>query len=370
MMERMKRERIDIPLLVSIILLAGGGFLIFLSASLGLLARDSVYFGSIAFKQVFFGLVPGLVALYVFSRIDYMFWRKASFWIFLAAVVLNLIIFIPGIGLTLKGATRWLLVGSFSFQVSEALKIGAIMYYAAWLSSTRDKIATLKWGFAPLLVMLGIVGALLLAQPDTDTFIVTAAALVAMYLVTGGQWRYIGAVALMGILCIGILAYTRPYVRARIMTFVDPAANSLTSGYQSQQSLIAIGSGGIAGRGFGQSIQKFNYLPEPVGDSIFAVEAEEFGLIGSLVLIGFFLFFSTRALRLSKQADHPFGTLLCVGIATFIMAQAFFNIGAMTGVLPLSGIPLPFVSQGGTALLFALAEGGILLNVSRYVRKR
>jgi cell division protein FtsW len=360
----------DTQLLVSILLLVGAGFLIFLSASLGLLARDASHFSSIAWKQIYLGLVPGLVALYVFSRIDYMKWRKASFWIFGFAVVLNLLIFIPGLGLTHGGATRWLLVGSFSLQVSEVLKIAAIMFYAAWLSYTRDRIGDFKKGLLPLLVILGIIGALLLSQPDTDTFVVIAVSLVAMYLAAGGKWRHMFALCAIGILGIALLAFTRPYVMSRIQTFIDPSAQSQGSGYQIQQSLIAIGSGGIAGRGFGQSIQKFNYLPEPVGDSIFAVAAEEFGLIGSLALIALYVFFAMRTLKVAGAANHAFGGLLAVGIITFVIIQSFINIGAMVGVLPLSGIPLLFVSQGGTALLFVLAEAGMLLNISRYARLR
>jgi len=361
----MKKNPVDKKLLISILLLIGSGFLIFLSASLGLLARDSVLFGSIAFKQVFFGLIPGLIALYVFSKLDYMKWRKTSFWFFVFAVFLNLIIFIPGVGLTHGGATRWLLIGSFSLQVSEVLKIAAIMYFAAWLSFVKEEVTTWQKGLAPLAIMIFITGILCLIQPDTDTFIVIAISLTAMFLVAGGKWKHMFVLFLTGVIVLTILAYERPYIRARIFTFINPTTESLTSGYQIRQSLIAIGSGKIFGRGFGQSIQKFNYLPEPVGDSIFAVAAEEFGFLGSFIIIGLFVFFTFRTLKVAEKASHQFGTLLAVGIVTYIIIQSFVNIAAMVGVLPLSGIPLLFVSQGGTALLFVLAETGILLNISR-----
>lgn len=364
----MHKDRVDRRLLISIILLVVVGFLIFLSASLGLLARDSVHFGSIAFKQIFFGLLPGLAGLYIFSKIDYMKWRKFSFWFFIFAIVLNLIIFIPGLGLHHGGAVRWLIIGPISFQTSEVLKIAAVMYFAAWLSFMKDKATDFKKGFLPLLVMLGITGLLCLLQPDTDTFIVIASALVAMFVVAGGKWKHIGALVVICGFCLALLAFSRPYVMARITTFLNPSTGNQGSGYQIQQSLIAIGSGGITGRGFGQSIQKFNYLPEPVGDSIFAVAAEEFGMIGAFVLIGLYLFFTLRTLKIATTAYHQFGTLLSVGIVTFIIVQSFTNIGAMVAVLPLSGIPLLFVSQGGTALLFVLAESGILLNISRTAR--
>jgi cell division protein FtsW len=361
----MKIKAVDKKLLVSVLLLVGAGFLIFLSASLGLLARDSVHFGSIALKQIFFGLFPGLIAMYLISNLDYMYWRKLAFWIFAVAIILNILIFIPGLGLTHGGATRWLLIGSFSFQVSEVLKIAVIMYFAAWLSFVKDRVATWQRGLLPLIIMIAITAALCLAQPDTDTFLVISASLFAMYIVAGGKWRHVFVLGLVGALSLALLAYERPYLRARISTFLDPSASSQTSGYQIQQSLIAIGSGGFSGRGFGQSIQKFNYLPEPVGDSIFAVAAEEFGFLGSVAILLLFLFFTMRSIKISGNASHLFGSLFGIGIVTYIIVQSFVNIGAMVGVLPLSGIPLLFVSQGGTALLFALAEVGILLNISR-----
>ncbi|MEN9622097.1 MAG: stage sporulation protein cell division protein FtsW [Candidatus Parcubacteria bacterium] len=363
-----KAPRMDTQLLVSILALITAGFLVFLSASLGLLARDASHASSVALKQLFLGLIPGLIALYAFSRIEYTYWKRISFWLFAFALVLNLIIFIPGVGLTHGGATRWLLIGSFSLQVSEVLKIASVIYFAAWLSFARDRIGEFKRGFLPLILMIGVVGIVLLLEPDTDTFLVIATSLVAMYLSAGGKWRHVGMLALGGLLTLTVLAFTRPYVMARIQTFIDPSASGQTSGYQIQQSLIAVGSGGFTGRGFGQSIQKFNYLPEPVGDSIFAVAAEEFGFIGSLGLIALYLFFAMRSFKVAGSSRELFGGLVGVGITTFIIIQSFVNIGAMIGVLPLSGIPLLFVSQGGTALLFVLAECGILLNISRYAR--
>lgn len=366
----MKKALIDRPLLVSVLLLVSAGFLIFMSASLGLLTRDSVQFGSIAFRQVFFGLVPGLVALYAFSKVDYMHWRRLSFWLFILAILLNLAIFIPGAGITLNGATRWLHVGSLTLQVSEFLKIGSVMFFATWLAAVKEKVTTFKHGLLPLLVILGIVATLLRLQPDNDTLFVISSSLVAMFIVAGAKWRHVAVLAVVGVLGLALVAATSDYVRSRIVTYLNPAENAQTTSYQIQQSLIAIGSGGVGGRGFGQSIQKFNYLPEPVGDSIFAVAAEEFGLVGSVALISLFVFFALRCFSLAGRSTHPFGSYLMVGIATFMIVQSFVNIGSMIGLLPIAGIPLLFVSQGGTALLFALAEAGILLNVSRYAKMK
>lgn len=367
----MKTARMDVPLLASILLLASAGFLIFLSASLGLLSRDSVQFGSIAFRQIFFGLIPGLALLFWASRIHFTYWRKMSFWILLFAIILNITILIPWlhIGFSHGGATRWMHIGSFTFQVSEVLKVALVLYFAAWLSSVKERVATFKEGFLPLLVLLGIAGVLLHLQPDHDTLVTITVSLTAMYLVAGGRWRWVASLVIAGALGLGALYMTSPYIASRINTYLNPSENGQSSSYQIQQSLIAVGSGGLTGRGFGQSIQKFNYLPEPVGDSIFAVAAEEFGLIGGMAVVGLFLFFLLRSYVVAARSSNLFGSLVVIGIATFMIAQAFINIGSMIGILPIAGIPLPFVSQGGTALLFALAQAGILLNVSRYMLK-
>jgi cell division protein FtsW len=187
----------------------------------------------------------------------------------------------------------------------------------------------------------------------------------AIFLVAGGRWKYILVVIATAILAIGALALVRPYVMQRITTFLNPSDNAQGSGYQIQQSLIAIGSGGLFGRGFGQSIQKFNFLPEPIGDSIFAVEAEEFGFIGAVILILLYVLSSIRGLKIASRVHDQFGRLLVVGIVIMIVAQAFVNIGAMLGVLPLSGITLPFVSHGGTSLFITLLEVGIILSISK-----
>jgi cell division protein FtsW len=219
------------------------------------------------------------------------------------------------------------------------------------------------------MLILTVVGSLLLNQPDTDTFAVIMFAGFAMFLVAGGKWRHVFALIIFAIIGLLIIASVRPYVKQRLLTFINPAENAQTSGYQIQQSLIAVGSGGFAGRGFGQSIQKFNFLPEPIGDSIFAVAAEEFGFVGATGIILLFVFFTVKGLRIAIKTHDLFGRLLVVGIVILIVSQAFLNIGAMLGVLPLTGIPLPFVSHGGTALLITLGMVGIVLNVSRHEKQ-
>jgi cell division protein FtsW len=359
-------RRVDKWFLIALIIITGAGFMMFVSASLGLLARDGVRLSSVAFSQTFFGLFLGSIACYITSKIDYKIWRKYALYIFLFAILLTLLLFIPGVGFTHGGATRWILLGPVSFQPSEFLKIGFIIYLAAWIASVRKNVGTIRYGVVPLVVLCGVVAFVLLSQPDTDTFIIAGGTALAMFAVGGAKWRHIIGIVLIGIIGIGMFAYTKPYIKERLLVFVNPTHDIHGSSYQLNQSLIAIGSGGVFGRGFGQSVQKFSFLPEPIGDSIFAVLAEEFGFVGGVGLIGLFIFFTFRGMRIAMNSPDTFGGLLVFGIVILIVSQSFFNIGAMLGILPLSGIPLLFVSHGGTALFITLAQAGIILNVSRF----
>lgn len=366
----MKKTRADIPFLISVGILVLAGFLIFSSASLGLLSKHAIKYSNVAFNQTFFGLFLGAIACYITSRIDYKLYRKYSLHIFLFALVVTFLVFIPGIGITHGGAARWINLKFASFQPAELLKIAFIIYLSAWMAKVKDKAATFKFGLLPFGVLVGIIGLVLLSQPDTDTFLITVTAGLAVYLTGGGRWKYVLYAGVGGLVLLGILAFARPYVMSRITTFLNPADNALGAGYQIQQSLIAIGSGGLTGRGFGQSVQKFNYLPEPIGDSIFAVAGEEFGFAGSMCILALFIFFAFRGLKIATRVPDVFGRLMVVGIVILVISQAFVNIGAMVGILPLSGITLPFVSHGGTALFMTLAEVGIILNISKGAKSK
>lgn len=347
------------------LVLVVGGFFIFSSASLGVLAKNEIKFSNVAFNQIFYGLFLGSIGAVIVARLDYHLWRKYSLIIFVIGIILTLAVFIPGIGLEHGGAKRWIDLGFISFQPAEILKIGFITYYAAWLSSIKNKTSEFKWGLVPFLVFSGIVGAILLAQPDTDTFAVTIFAALAMYIAAGAKWKHILLIIVSGALALLLLATFRPYIRQRIEVMLNPSLNTKTTGYQLNQSLIAIGSGRVWGRGFGQSVQKFHYLPEPIGDSVFAVAAEEFGFVGTVSLIGIFVMFGIQGLKIASKASDDFGRLLAIGIVILIVSQAFVNIGGMLGILPLTGIPLPFISHGGTALFITLIEAAIIMNISR-----
>jgi cell division protein FtsW len=362
-------QGIDRTFLWLSVILTLSGLFIFSSAAMGLLTRDGATFTSVAVNQIGLGLILGLVAFAVAVKIPYTFWRRYAFYIFIFSLVVSILVFVPHIGIIHGGAKRWIDVFGLSFQPSELLKIGVILYFAAWLTSVRKKISDFKFGLLPLTIIIAIVGVILLKQPDTDTFLVIFLAILGMYLAGGGRWRDILILLILAVLAVGVLAMFRPYLLDRITTFIDPTSDPLGSGYQIQQSLIAIGSGGLTGRGFGQSIQKFNYLPEPIGDSIFAVAGEEFGFIGCFILIALFVLLSLRGLRIADRASDSFGGLTVVGIVILIVSQSFFNIASMLAVLPLSGTPLLFVSHGGTALAFTLGEIGLVLNISKHQRR-
>ncbi len=364
-----KIKKVDRVFLLSVIFLTVTGFFVFSSASLGLLARSGAQFSSVIFNQTFLGLFGGSVATLIVSRIHYKFWRKYAFYIFLGTALLTLLVFVPGLGFEHGGAKRWIILGNFSFQPSEFLKIGFVIYFAAWLSGIKDKIGNFKFGITPFLIILGIVGVILLNQPDTDTFIVIFVAGLAMFIAARAKWSHVAvltAIAGAGLLSVVL---RRQYILDRIMTFLNPASDSLGASYQIQQSLIAIGSGGLFGRGFGQSVQKFTHLPEPTGDSIFAIIGEEFGFLGSSLLIFAFLFFAYRGFKIALKAPDSFGGLMALGIVIMIIFQSFIHIAGLLNVFPLSGSPLLFFSHGGTALFAVLFQIGIILNISRYKRE-
>ncbi len=350
--------------LLIVTLLSGVGFFIFLSASLGMVENGMAGFLQVGLKQ-FAVLIIGLVSMIIVANIPYKYWRTYSLPLLILSIGATLLVFIPGLGISAGGATRWINVFGFSFQPAEVLKLGLIIYYAAWLTSMRHKSGTIRQGLIPMIVLLGIAGGLLIMQPDTGTFLVITSALVGQFFISGGKWRHLGLLLIGGIIALSILVAAKPYLKDRIITFLDPDSDKLGSAYQINQSLIAIGSGGVTGRGFGQSLQKFNFLPQPMGDSIFAVAGEEFGFIGGIIILLLFLIFSVYGLKIAAASPDTFGRLLVTGLVILIISQSFANIGAMLGLIPLTGEPLIFVSQGGSALLFGLTAVGIILNVSR-----
>ena len=363
-----KLGKISRPFLFWTIVLVVAGFFIFMSASLGELVKNEIKFSSVAFNQIFTDFL-GSIACIIFARIDYHIWKNLPLF-FHQFYYSHSFSFVPGIGIELGGAKRWLDLKFITFQPAELLKIAFIAYFAAWLTGLKNKVATFSWGLLPFGIFMGILGVILIAQPDIDTFVVIVAAALSMYIAAGAKMRHVVVILFIGIAFLATLYLTKPYIKQRIDVMINPSINRQTSGYQLNQSLIAIGSGQIWGRGFGQSIQKFHYLPEPIGDSVFAVAAEEFGFVGALVIVGLFVMFSLEGLKIASKSGDDFGRLLALGIVILIVSQAFVNISGMLGILPLTGIPLPFVSHGGTALFITLVEAGIIMNISRTARSK
>lgn len=362
-----KVDKIFFGIVISLVTI---GVIMFISASLGILNKNESKFYAVIFNQLIFGLGGGLVALYFGFKIPYKFWRQYSLPLFIASIIVTALVFVPGLGFEHGGSRRWINVFGISIQPVEFLKIGFIIYFAAWLSWVKNRVKDLRFSMLPLIVLLGLIAAVLINQPDTKSLILITATALVMLFVSGTPWKYILGMFIIAIVAFIILAFATPYLRNRINTFLHPNANGSTTSYQIQQSLIAVGSGGIAGRGLGQSIQKFNYLPEPQGDSIFAVVGEEVGFIGATIIICLYVAFALRGYRVAHYAPDSFSKLFVIGIITIITAQSFMNIASIIGVFPLTGVPLVFMSHGGTALMLDLGLMGIVLNISKFQKSQ
>jgi cell division protein FtsW len=369
-MSEMREKKIDKFFLTTVILLICLGTAMFVSASLGFLTRNEKIFYNVLFTQLVLGLGLGLVGMYFTYKIDYKFWRKYSLYIFLGSIAITSLVFVPHLGWSHGGAERWIKLPFLgTFQPVELLKFGFIVYFAAWLSWAKNKVKDFKFSILPLVIMLSIIALILLKQPDTKSLILIIITGLAMVFFANVPMKYIFYLVFGSIILFSVLIFYTPYLQKRMNTFIDPSNDPRGSSYQIQQSLVAIGSGSILGRGFGQSVQKFNYLPEPQGDSIFAVLGEELGFVGTVLTILLYSFFALRGLRIANRSPDLFSRLLVCGIVILITAQSFMNIASITGVFPLTGVPLVFMSQGGTSLMIYLIALGVVLQISKFQRK-
>lgn len=363
----------DLVLAITIVILVFLGILVLASVSAAFSRQKT---GSTLFflnHQLLFGLLPGLVLGGIASVLPLKLLKEKSPLFLLVSLVIMGAVFLPFIGGAAGGASRWIFLGPFSFQPSELLKLAFVVYLAAWLDSRTEKRNTGKgknpelWQtLVPFLAILGTVTGLLILQRDLGTLIVLTLIAGIMYFSAKTPISHILGLGGLGIA--GLLAFiaVAPYRMERIRVFLDPSLDPLGSGYQIKQALIAIGSGGVVGRGLGLSVQKFGFLPQPMSDSIFAVFAEEAGFIGATLLVLLFLTFALRGFFVASKIEDRFPKLLAIGVVSWISVQAFMNIGALTGILPLTGIPLPFLSYGGSALVCELIAMGLLLNASKH----
>jgi cell division protein FtsW len=362
-----KGKKIDQFLLITVIILIAIGLAMFVSASLGMLVKSKQEFFSVLRSQLILGLGFGIIGMYIALKINYKFWRKYALFIFLGSIAITAAVFIPSLGWSHGGAQRWIKLGPLgTFQPVEFLKFGFIIYFAAFLSWAKNKVEDFKFGILPFLAMLGVIAFILLKQPDTKSVMLITITGLGMLFISGVPLKYLFGVIGIAVVGFGSLVFFTPYLQDRIKTFMDPSEDPRGSSYQIQQSLIAIGSGGIFGRGYGQSIQKFSYLPEPQGDSIFAVLGEELGFVGTCIVILLYSIFALRGLRIANNSPDQFSRLLVSGIVIIMTVQSFMNIASIIGVFPLTGVPLVFMSQGGTSLMIYLIAMGIVLQISKF----
>lgn len=316
--------------------------------------------------QLLYGVLPGLALGFIGYRMDYRILRRLALPIFIVGLGLIALVLSPHFGVSVKGATRWLQFGKVVVQPAELFKPGFVIFLASFFASRQGKAVSFWRVMLPFVIIMGVIGVLLMAQPATGTLGVIVITALGIYFLAGAKMGDLAVVILAALVAFGFLIAAAPYRLERLMTYLNPAGDPQGAGYQINQALIGIGSGGLVGAGIGHSRQKFQFLPETIGDSIFAIFAEETGFIGSAILATLFFFLLHRGLKTAKLSRDAFSRLLAGGIVIWISAQAFVNMAAISGLMPLTGIPLPFFSYGGSAMISLLAAMGILLNVSRY----
>ncbi len=319
--------------------------------------------------QLLYGGLIGIVGMYILSRIDYHVWQKFIPLIVFASLLLLVLVKVPGLGFSANGATRWIHFGPIVFQPAEIAKLAVILYVAAWVSKRQHNLNDFAYGVLPSLLITGLFAALILWQPDLGTMLVLILAVLVMLFAAGINMKYIVGLVSTGIAGLLLIIKFEPYRTQRLVTFLNPSFDPLGIGYQINQALLAVGAGGLWGYGYGLSRQKHNYLPETLGDSIFAVTAEELGFVRLLFILALFAFLAVRGLKIAQNAPDMFGRMLAIGIVVTLSLQVLINIGAIVGILPLTGIPLPFFSYGSSALIIILCEVGILLNISRQLHR-
>ena len=326
--------------------------------------QDSYYYLK---HQVINGLLVGILGYILGVTIPYAIYRKIAFPALIVSIILLGLVFTP-LGLDVNNATRWVKIGPLAFQPAEILKITLIIYLASWLANSKsERQRSFTKGFIPLFIVLGSIAGILLKQPATSIVVLLLGTGMVMYFASGAKMSHvfsifgIGAVVIMLVIVLG-----GGYRLNRIKTFLNPDQNVQGSAFHINQALIAVGSGQIYGVGYGRSTTKLQYLPEPMGDSIFAIIAEEFGFVGALTLVGLFFTLVLRIFILAWRTSYRFASLTLIGFGTLIAFQSFIHIGAISGIIPLTGMPLPFISYGGTALAVFMTIGGIVVNISKH----
>ena len=317
------------------------------------------------FKRQLLWAAIGLVVFVFFVRMDYRRLRGWGYLSYAVAVGLLLAVLIPGAGTSVGGSARWLSAGPLSFQPSEIAKLALVLFAADVFSRKKEeRFDSLAHTAIPLLPALAVLAVLVMLQPDLGTTLMLGSIGLGLLFVAGAPFRFMAPILSASIALTAAAAFSEPYRRARVLAFLNPWADPYNTGYQTIQSLVAMGSGGWFGVGLGASRQKWLYVPNAHTDFIYAILGEEMGLLGSLVVLGLFVFLTWLGIRTAHRAPDRFGTLVAAGITIWIAVQALINMGAVTGVLPITGVPLPLVSFGGTSLVVSLAAMGVLINIA------
>ena len=340
------------------------GLVMILSASSVEALRDH---GSswLYFNRQLIWVGAGAVVFVVSTRIDFRIWRKLAVPLVVLSCALLFLVLIPGVGISVYGSSRWLGFGQLRMQPSELAKVALLIFSADLLARRAGRMADTRLTLRPVLAVLGVVALLLMKQPDLGTTLVTGSIVFAVLFVAGTPLLPMTGVATLAGAAVLFLSLSADYRRARVTAFLDPWADPLNTGYQSLQSMVGLASGGIFGLGLGASRAKWGFLPNAHTDFIFAIIGEELGLLGAALVVGLFCALGWVGIRIALRAPDRFGMLMAAGITTWFMVQAFVNIGAVIAVLPITGVPLPFVSFGGSSLLVSMAAAGMLANIAR-----
>lgn len=369
MARKSKKKSVDFYIFIAVVALVFIGIIMVYSSSWpeGTVRYDDGFHYA---KRHLMWAVVGICGMLVMMNIDYRIWKKYSLHIYILAVILGLLIFTP-LGLELKGGRRWIDIGFTTLMPSDAIKLGSIIFFAAFLDRKKDKVSSLVQGFIPAAGIIGFTAALIYFQKDLSTTITLLGTLFSMFFVAG---MHISVIAIAGLGAYFFWQYAinsegNEYRLRRVMAFRDPFADKLGDGWQTVQSLYALGSGGLLGVGLGQSRQKFFYIPESYNDFIFSIIGEEIGLIGTLFVLSLYGLIVWRGVLAAMKARDTFGCYLATGITALLAVQSFINIGVVTSSIPATGITLPLISYGGTSLVTYLAGMGILLNITRFTDK-
>ncbi len=359
----------DYLLLITVGLLIFFGLLFLSSASAPLAFykhdHETYYFLK---QQIFHGLLPGLIVFYIALRIDYVNYKKYYPYFLIFTIILLILVFIPGLKTDYGQANSWIYINSVSFQTSELAKLTLIIFLAGWFNDSFSNIKYWKSGLLPFSMLLLLISILMALQPDFGTLIIISIISMVMYFAIGAPWRHLGIIISAAFIGLLVAIKAAPYRLARFTTFFNPDIDPEGISWQIKQALIAVGSGHWFGLGIGQSRQKFRYLPEPAGDSIFAIISEEIGFVFTVLFLFLFVFLMIRGFSIIRKSNDNFAKLVSLGIITWLSAQSFINIASIIGLLPLTGVPLPFVSLGGSNLIVTLLSIGILLNISKFTK--